>query len=248
MSDLNSIQSKVVVFDLDETLGYFTEFGIFYELLIKYLKISTPYRTHVFCSLLDQYPHVLRPNIWTVFKYLKTKKQKGNCSQVMIYTNNQSPKEWTQMIKHYIETRLEYTLFDRIIGAFKINGVIREVCRTTNDKTTSDLVRCARLPENTQICFIDDVYYENMDNVYYIKVNPYVHNISINVMVNTFLNSRLSGEYGIEYNNQEQFLNYVRNKIQQYKYTYKPKNPDEYDIDKIVTKQLLVLLQEFFEI
>ena len=40
----------------------------------------------------------------------------------MIYTNNQGPKEWTQMIKHYIETRLEYNLFDKIIGAFKIKG------------------------------------------------------------------------------------------------------------------------------
>lgn len=248
MLNADNLMSKVVVFDLDETLGYFTEFGIFYELLIKYLKISKQYRTHVFCSLLDQYPEVLRPNIWTVFKYLKTKKKKGICSQVMIYTNNQSPKEWTEMIKHYIETRLEYKLFDKIIGAFKINGVIREVCRTTNDKTTSDLVRCARLPEKTQICFIDDTYFESMDNVYYIKVNHYVHNISINVMVNRFLNSRLSNKYGIKYNNQEQFLNYVRNNITHYKYTYKPKNPDEYDIDKIVTKQLLVLLQDFFEI
>ena len=67
-------------------------------------------------------------------------------------------------------------------------------------------------------------------------------------MVNRFLNSPLSDEYGIAYNNQEQFINYVRDKITQYKYTYKPKNPDEYDIDKIVTKQLLVLLQDFFEI
>lgn len=248
MLNADNLMSKVVVFDLDETLGYFTEFGIFYELLIKYIKISKQHRTHVFCSLLDQYPHVLRPNIWTVFKYLKAKKEKGFCSQVMIYTNNQSPKEWTQMIKHYIETRLEYKLFDKIIGAFKINGVIREVCRTTSDKTTSDLVRCARLPEKTQICFIDDTYFESMDNVYYIKINPYIHNISINVMVNRFLNSRLSNNYGIKYNNQKQFLNYVRNNITHYKYTYKPKNPDEYDIDKIVTKQLLVLLQDFFEI
>ena len=28
---------KIVVFDLDETLGYFTELGIFYDCLKKYL-------------------------------------------------------------------------------------------------------------------------------------------------------------------------------------------------------------------
>ena len=68
--------SKVVVFDLDETLGYFTEFGIFYELLIKYLKIQHHTDSRIFVLLLDLYPQVLRPNIWTVFKYLKTKKKK----------------------------------------------------------------------------------------------------------------------------------------------------------------------------
>lgn len=248
MSNPETVVSKVVVFDLDETLGYFTEFGIFYELLIKYLKISSQHRTHIFCSLLDLYPEVLRPNIWSVFKYLKTKKKKGICSRVLIYTNNQSPKEWTQMIQHYIDTRLEYNLFDKIIGAFKINGKIREVCRTTSDKTTSDLVRCARLPEKTQICFIDDVYYEHMDNVYYIKVNPYIHNISINIMVNRFLNSNISNEIGITKYNHTKFVDFLREKITQYRYSYKPKNMDEYDIDKIVTKQLMVLLQEFFEV
>ena len=29
---------KIVVFDLDETLGYFTELGIFWDCLKKYLK------------------------------------------------------------------------------------------------------------------------------------------------------------------------------------------------------------------
>ena len=58
MLNADNLMSKVVVFDLDETLGYFTEFGIFYEILIKFLKISKQHRTHVFCSLLDKYPEV----------------------------------------------------------------------------------------------------------------------------------------------------------------------------------------------
>ena len=31
---------KIVVFDLDETLGYFTEYGIFWDSLDDYLKIK----------------------------------------------------------------------------------------------------------------------------------------------------------------------------------------------------------------
>ena len=124
MSNFNLLDYKVVVFDLDETLGYFTEFGIFYELLINYLEIPKNKQADVFCSLLDLYPEVLRPNIWSVFKYLKNKKVRNLCGRVMIYTNNQGPKQWTQMIKYYINTRLKYELFDKIIGAFKVNGKI----------------------------------------------------------------------------------------------------------------------------
>ena len=31
---------KIVVFDLDETLGYFTQYGIFWDSLANYLKIK----------------------------------------------------------------------------------------------------------------------------------------------------------------------------------------------------------------
>lgn len=247
MSNRDTEVSKVVVFDLDETLGYFIEFGIFYELLIKYLNVSVSDRSKIFCSLLEIYPEVLRPNILTVFKYLKTKKKNGLCSKILIYTNNQGPKEWTRMIQQYIHSKLNYDLFDKIIGAFKINGKIQEVCRTTSDKTTPDLVRCAKLPPKTQVCFIDDVYYENMDDVYYIKVNPYIHNISINVMVNRFLTSSLSQTMGITNSKRSQFIFFIREKLPLYKYTYRAKNMEEYDIDKIVTKQIMVLLQDFFE-
>ena len=239
--------SKVVVFDLDETLGYFIEFGIFYDMVVKYLNPQQSKRLDLFCGLLDLYPEVLRPNVWSVFKYLIKKKEKGFCSKILIYTNNQGPKEWTIMIKTYIHKKLNYELFDKIIGAFKINGIVREICRTTSDKTTSDLVRCAKLPNKTQICFVDDIYYENMDNVYYIKVNPYIHNISINVMVNRFLNHDISSSFGITISKRSQFIEYMRIKIKQYKYNYVTKSNEEYDIDKIVTKQLMILLQEFFK-
>ena len=52
---------KIVVFDLDETLGYFTEFGIFCDCLNNYFKKSN-YSDQHFNELLDLYPLFLRPN------------------------------------------------------------------------------------------------------------------------------------------------------------------------------------------
>ena len=238
---------RVVVFDLDETIGYFIEYGVFYELLCNYKKIALQQRQYVFNKLLDLFPEVLRPNIISVLKYLVTKKKNGMCSEVIIYTNNRGPKDWINLIKGYIHSKLNYNLFDRVIGAFKINGRVEEICRTTNDKTKSDLIRCAKLPKKTHICFIDDVYYESMDDVYYIKVTPYIYNISINVMVNRFLTSNLAMELGINHTNSNLYINYMRKGLTKYNYEYRVKNEDEFEMDKIVTKQLMIFLQRFFQ-
>ena len=40
MTNLEKL-SKIVVFDMDETLGYFVEFGIFWDALIAYIKSTT---------------------------------------------------------------------------------------------------------------------------------------------------------------------------------------------------------------
>ena len=53
---------KIVVFDLDETLGYFTEFGIFCDCLNKYFN-NKSYSNANFKALLDLYPNFLRPKI-----------------------------------------------------------------------------------------------------------------------------------------------------------------------------------------
>ena len=66
---------KIVVFDLDETLGYFTEFGIFCDCLNMYLN-NNNYSEKNFNELLDLYPDFLRPNIIQILQYLKNKKKK----------------------------------------------------------------------------------------------------------------------------------------------------------------------------
>ena len=70
--------SKIVVFDLDETLGYFMELGMFWDALKAYIKhkqINEPINKLLFNKVLDLYPEFLRPNILNILNYLKKKKQ-----------------------------------------------------------------------------------------------------------------------------------------------------------------------------
>jgi hypothetical protein len=149
--------SKIVVFDLDETLGYFVEFGMFWDALknfITHQKISIVIDQILFNKVLDLYPEFLRPNIINILNYLKHKKKAKNCNKLMIYTNNQGPDEWAQQIKLYFENKVNYKLFDQIIRAFKIKDKHVELCRTSHTKKHTDLIRCTKIPETTEICFL----------------------------------------------------------------------------------------------
>lgn len=167
---------NAVVFDLDETIGYFTQLYTIWETIkrVCYTLDETMYQ-EIFNIILDIFEDYLRPFIMTIFKYLKNKKITNRNVVVMIYTNNSGPKEWTLMIKEYIHKKLNFELFDNIICAFKVDGKIVEPLRTTHRKTYSDLLRCTSIPKTTQIFFIDDQYHEKMthENIYYIKIKPF---------------------------------------------------------------------------
>ncbi len=63
-----------------------------------------------------------------------------------------------------------------------------EICRTTSEKTISDLFRCTKLSENTKIIFIDDIYHPKMKNknVKYIYIKPYIYDYPFNIMIEHF--------------------------------------------------------------
>ena len=88
---------KVVVFDLDETLGHFVQLGIFQDVIEKTLDITL--NDDAFFELLDLYPEFLRPNIMNILKLICGKKKQNICGKLLIYTNNQGPKEWAIKIK-----------------------------------------------------------------------------------------------------------------------------------------------------
>lgn len=242
----SQLSTKVVVFDLDETLGYFLELGVFWEVLLLYAKPTSLLTQEVFNQVLDLYPEFLRPNILAVLKYLKRLKSTGKCRSVMIYTNNKGPVEWVQMIKNYIHEKIECDLFDQVIGAFRRNGEHFEICRTTNEKTKKDLIRCTKLPEDIEICFVDNEYHANMnlDDVYYIKVNTYIYALPVDTIITRFLANKISKTFVA---NKADFINFAKTYMRRYSSIYISKTQEEYDIDKIVTKQLMVLLQDFFK-
>jgi hypothetical protein len=241
-----SCDLKIVVFDLDETLGYFMQLGMFWDAIksyIKYDKISHPVDQKLFDDILNLYPEFLRPNIINILNYLKIKKQKNECNKLMVYTNNQGPPEWAKYIIGYFEKKINYELFDQIIAAFKVNGKQVEVCRTTHLKTHNDFIRCTKLPKEAKICFLDDVFYPGMsgDNIYYINIKPYVHDLPFDEMIERFIHSRI-----LDIDSPISFKKYILEFIKVYNYYNVVKTKKEQDVDNILSKKILNHLHIFF--
>ena len=70
------MRPKVVVFDLDQTLGDFGQLSTFWFGLQDYMKNKL--KEPDFYEVLDMYPNVLRPNILKILKYLKNKRKMGD--------------------------------------------------------------------------------------------------------------------------------------------------------------------------
>ena len=242
-----SCNSKIVVFDLDETLGYFMELGMFWDALkayIKYKQLKITMDQSLFNDILDLYPEFLRPNITGILNYLKDKKEKNHCGKLMIYTNNQGPLEWAKYIIKYFENKINYKIFDQIIGAFKIQGKRVEVCRTTHMKTHKDLIKCTKIPEDTQICFLDDVYYPDMSNekIYYINLKPYVHDLDFDDMISRFIKSDI-----LSPEDPTSCKAFMLTFLKRFNYIYVSKTAETQQVDKILSKKILQHLQIFFK-
>lgn len=242
--------SKIVVFDLDETLGYYSEFGMFWDAFSDFIKTNNKdidINQILFNNMLDLFPEFLRPDIINILKYLKKKKTANHCHKLIIYTNNQGPNEWAQYIKTYFETKINYNLFDQIIKAFKVNGKQVEVCRTTHMKKHTDLIRCSKIPETTEICFLDDVFHPGMVNnrIYYINIKPYIHDLSFDTMLQRLISSNVLGK-NIDHTEIENMKTHILKYLKKYNYTYVEKTKEAQNIDKILSKKIIEHLHIFF--
>ena len=230
------MKKRIVVFDMDGTLGYFSQLSI----LIKI--IETEYGR---CSLNEEVnlyrKECLRPEICSIFKYLTSQRNIGKIDKICIYTNNQGPKSWTTRIKGYLENICPGLLFDNVICAFMVNGDIIDKMRTTNYKTYDDLIRCTKLPNDTQVCFIDDMKHKYMEheNVYYIHVKPYVYSLSLNELFGRFI------EKSKIVNDKNKFIDFVNVSLKNINYDHKVKKEEEKEIDKIASKKMLDLIIDF---
>lgn len=257
---------KIVVFDLDETLGYFVEFGIFWDCLHKYLiqhydisnteihdkDYTLELNQQQFNAILNLYPEFLRPNIIPILNYLKQKKHSKCCHQMMVYTNNQGPRKWAHKLVNYFESKINYKLFDQIISAFKINGKRVEICRTSHNKSYKDLIRCTKIPLHAEICFLDDNYFPEMtsQNVYYINLKPYVYDLNFEEMIERFMNTKIYTNIMRQENVSEERNIYFKKSMMEYydeyNFMYVEKNKKEYEIDQILGKTIMMHLHTFF--
>lgn len=233
-----------VVFDLDETLGHFSQPYKFWYHLKKFLN-SESISEEYFFSFLDLFPQFFRTNIFKIFKFLKKKKISGICDFVMIYTNNNGPNNWANMIKSYIHNNLKYELFDRVIRAYKIDGHIVEKSRTSHGKSYSDFLSVTQLQSNTQVCFIDDQHHPDMEhnNVNYIYVQPYTYNLPYNQIVEKYF--KANKELFEQFNKTENdFINYMT-ELTSHDSEYLDKTKVEKNIDLLISKKIEKNIKKF---
>ena len=184
------IKTKTIVFDLDETIGQFSNLHELSNAIEEVLQ--RPLKQMEFDELLNLYPEFLRPGILTIMEFLEYKKKQGSLHKVYLYTNNQCGKAWVDQIIAYIDNKIgaHKHLFDDIIYAFKIKNQIVDMRRTTNNKTHEDLIKCTMMKDDTtEICFIDDKKYMRMygERVYYIRPRPYIHPLSKQDIISRFM-------------------------------------------------------------
>lgn len=188
VSEKTEKPGKVIIFDLDETIGSFSDFYILWKTIDKHIQPNTMN----FNGLLDLYPEFLRHGILQILEFLYYKKQTGECSKVFIYTNNQCSVEWVNQIIDYIESKISkgrISLFDQIIQAFKIGDKRVELKRTTHAKTHNDFIKCTLLPKTTELCFIDNSFFPKMcgERVYYIQPRSYIHYLRTDEIIDRFI-------------------------------------------------------------
>jgi hypothetical protein len=246
--------SKVVVFDLDETLGSFSEMESLWSGILSFTKMSTTIDGLLFDDfrqIMELYPEFLRTGILSILSFLWEKKNADDTVKLYIYTNNQRPSSWAYLISNYLYLKVgpvagNCALFDQIVAAFKIGDQIVETRRTTNQKTYSDFIRCTMLPKNAEICFIDNTYFSKMENdrVYYIQPKTYYHGLNYQTIIERLLASNIFNEF----TGTERFLEFMYNWFCNRRSTsfHRIKSVEEYEDDMVVSQKVMFHIKEFF--
>ena len=160
---------RIIVFDLDETLGHFGS-------------VSTEWLSAVvrkeefaaFCAFMDDRQHCYCAPMIRMLASLLKARDSGNISRIVIYTNNNGHPSWANAIAGHIGYLLNTRVFDAVVGGYRpsLGG---NQCRSGHEKTYEDLCRCLQVPHGTEVCFIDDQDHPSMRSpfVTYVEATPY---------------------------------------------------------------------------
>jgi hypothetical protein len=158
--------NKIIVFDLDETIGDFSQ--IIHIMNVK--QKNTKKEVH---ELFDLFPCVFRTNLFEVFHYIARLKRERRIHSVLLYTNN-ACELFIDYVLSYIHDKLNYTLFDVTISYNQTQK---------KNKNLVDLLHYSKLNPyvNYKICFIDDTEYDEMKSCYYIHCERYTYDYSTQI-------------------------------------------------------------------
>jgi hypothetical protein len=251
---------KFIIFDLDETLGYFKQLYFIFSVLKK-INASFSITQPIFNRVLDLFPEFLRPNILDILGYLKQQKKFHRNTYLIIYTNNIHPN-WTRYIQTYIEHKLHsfsegkedmnvsgsvsgsspssFSLFDKMIDAQRHTS-----CRQHQRKHLDDLFRCIDYSAQSSICYIDNEYHPGMKSrhTHYCKLSSYVHNLPTRVVadrlqVSGLLEEIIPGTHLTVFANI--YEHYCENKYS------KTLSPAEYRYELRTSQELMLKVRIFF--
>jgi hypothetical protein len=155
------MSEKIIVFDLDNTIGFFEQF-IYILNCLSEPDISYNY-------LFDLFPECFRPNIFEIFTYLLQQKKNCKIKGVLLYSNNNNDF-FVKKVIEYIHYKLNDTLFDCVITK-------EHPYRKIKVKHYDDLIDCSNgiITFFSKICFIDDKQHLSMitEQVFYIRCENY---------------------------------------------------------------------------
>lgn len=244
---ISKAKKKHFVFDLDETLGSFSDMYCLWKgiqsIALKN-NIKTTINQAIFNEIMNLYPEFLRYGITTILEYLYHKKQKNQCGSIFIYTNNQCDPPWIHLIISYFETQFDMKgLFEKPICAFKINNKTVDRRRTTQEKSYSDFLNCTLLSKSAELCFIDDVFFPKMlkDQVFYLQPKPYFHSLGKNEIIERFICSKLNQTYFSI--TKYELTDWFSVQLNFDKHT-KTRFEKEFDIE--ISRKLMCAIREFF--
>lgn len=239
-------KKKHFIFDLDETLGSFSDLYLLWkgvqcinEKNGKKIEIDAT----LFNEIVNLYPEFLRYGITTILEYLYHKKQKKQCGNVYIYTNNQCDPPWIDLIISYFESQFNLKgLFEKPICAFKINNKHNNLSRTSHEKKYTDFLNCTLISKMAELCFVDDTFFPKMhnDQVFYIQPKPYHHNLSTNEIIQRFIESKINNRFCISIHSLKDWFHGVS----ALRPSTKTRSEKETDIE--ISRKLMCNIREFF--